>query len=141
MPKAFHSPIRRQQLHGALMRRAMIACLLLPFAAQAYQAQPTVKQKAVAPARAALPAQARERHIIQTVTTPVSANLVCLGSKSSTLPESRHGLGCRETPKLIWQSQGCPSNIGCCDVPGNPSGSCLVTSPRSTDTVRGNGIY
>lgn len=130
-----------QLLRAAISRRVVIACLLLPCAAVAYQAQTTVNQKAIAPPRMASPPQAKGRVLIRTVTAPVSASLTCVSSKSMSLPESRHGLGCRETSRLIWQSQGCPTNIGCCDVPGNPSGSCLVLSPGSTDTVRGNGIY
>lgn len=126
------------------MRKAVLGiCLLLPIsqAAVAYQAQATVKPKHLVSPQSTLPAQAKQRLLAQPVTPPYSATLACTSSKSVTLPSSRQGLGCRETPKAIWQTQGCPSNIGCCDVPGNPTASCLVISPSSTDTVRGNGIY
>ena len=131
--------MQRKQTRSAVW--VVIAGLLMPCMAGAYQAQTTVNQKVVAPPRVTLPAQARERLSVQPAVAPVSANVRCLSSKSMTLPHSGQGLGCRETPKLIWQTQGCPSNIGCCNVPGNPSASCLVLSPGSTDTVRGNGVY
>lgn len=138
----------RSRQEEVIMRRMLSAvwliaclCLLMPSMAGAYQAQTTVDKKVAVPPRVPLTAQARQQLAIQPAVAPVSANVGCLSSKSVTLSDSRHGLGCRETPKRIWQTQGCPSNIGCCDVPGNPSASCLVLSPGSTDTVRGNGVY